>query len=141
MAGKYGPNENSWITWERFITVRVSFAFALFATTSSLTSVVRMLPGPITMSKGGDVKIGRHFSHLNAAIHPACWTFVHPIMRRTEVGVTCRSCPEEESSETGQRFALIRSRAARFRDHFRRSDGLCGAFEPAQCQRYPLMGA
>lgn len=64
------------------------------------TLMVSVLPCPITVSEGGDVEICGDFADLDTAIHTACRAFVHPVVRRTEVGVTGGRRPGKQSSET-----------------------------------------
>ena len=57
MSGKYGPNENSVMTWERFMTM-LHVREVSQQEDEKLTFVIDMFVAGVTMSKGGNVEIG-----------------------------------------------------------------------------------
>jgi hypothetical protein len=76
MAGKKGPNENSWTMCERFITVVRTIK-------QRPTRMIRVLVAHVSVSEGGNVQVCSDLLHLYAAIHPTSRTVVDLVVRRT----------------------------------------------------------
>jgi hypothetical protein len=74
MAGKKGPKENSWMMWDKFMTVRSgvvgnrsarSKTLQQHVSTSQLTIVIGVLPAHIAVTERSDMEVGGHLLDAN----------------------------------------------------------------------------